>query len=459
MSRSEFQRHDFGRRGLLLRLGVGAAVLPLLTRARRAHAAPVARRFVCVMQTGGYVQDSWAPPAGALDDQRLPLSCEPLQPHKGNLVFLPQLSHLPGDLGDAGAGCTTCGPGAYGTVFHGSAAPGGGKYKEPAGATIDQVIAAAARRSSAQRPSLALGVQLDRGPRLDPAPGYDHCFWAGPGAPIAPQLDPVQTYRDLFGGGAGTSVMERLVAQRRSVLDQVGASLEHFRARLGTADQQIVDAHHTAVRELERALGSTASGLPAGQCLGGDPVPGAGVDRGSGANYAQVLDLQMTLLRTALSCGVTNVATLQLSDATGANVDPTFIAGVRRTSWRDLATDRRRLADKRRLDRWLMERLAKLLLDLQNTAVSGRERPLLDDTVVLWGNHMRDGQSQDASRIPWILAAASGGVSRLRTGLCLTGTGPVSSGGPALRGVLASLCHGFAIATHPFGDPLPELTG
>jgi hypothetical protein len=453
MSRPDFQRRDFGRRALLLRLGLGAAALPLLSRERRAHAAPVARRFVCVMQTGGYVQDSWAPAAGPLEAGPLPASVEALEPHKRNLLFLPQLSHQPGNL--TSAGCGTCGPGAYGTVFHGRAADGPGAYKQPAGPTIDQVIAA--RRASGGRSSLALGVQLDLGTRLDPSPGYDRCFWAGPGAPIAPQLDPVQTYRDLFGNGAGTSVMERLLAQRRSVLDHAGASLDHFRTRLGTVDREIVDRHHTAVRDLERALGSSASGLPAGQCLGGDPGPGAAVDRTRGANYAQMLELQMMLLRTALSCGVTDVATLQLSDATGGNVDASFIAGVRRTTWREVAADRRRLTEKRRLDRWLMERLAKLLGDLQGTAVSGRERPLLEDTVVLWGNHMRDGISQDASRIPWIVATGGDGRGRLRTGMCLSDR--ASSGGPALRGVLASVCHGFGIAAHPFGDPLTELAG
>jgi hypothetical protein len=112
-----------------------------------------------------------------------------------------------------------------------------------------------------------------------------------------------------------------------------------------------------------------------------------------------------------------------------------------------------------------MSRLAQLLHDLGTTAVSGRERPLLDDTVVLWGNHMRDGQSQDATRIPWIVAAAAHGTSRLRTGQCLSNAGAVppgggeSGGGPPLRGVLASLCHGFGVKTHPFGDPLDALTG
>jgi hypothetical protein len=430
------------RRALLRGLGVGAALLPVLGRRARASGRPT--HLICVVQTGGYLQPEWQPPEGALLDP-LPLPLEPLAPHRGALLVMPAL--IPGGVTQGSR---------YGSLFHGTAA-GAGAFPGAAGATLDQVVGSALGRT---RRSLALGVQLDLSPQLDPAPAYRHAFWTGRDVPVEPELDPVATYTRLFGGDVSKGEIAPLLGEGRSILDYVGGSLTRFRMRLGRDDRQRIDLHLQAVRDLEGKLGVTAGG-PARSCGNGALSRGsAPPDLGARSSYPHIIDLQCELLVAALRCGITNVATLQLSDATGANVDPSFSGGVPRgrpfTSWRELAraNDPASVAAKRRLDRWFMERFARLLSDLQaSEAPSGRT--LLQESIVVWANDQFDGRTPAVGKVPLLVAqgafasAASRGLlgSTGLLGRCLRAERP-------LPGVLAALAETMGVSQHPFGPAL-----
>src|SRR5688572_25708021 len=112
------------RRQLLKGLGVGAACLPLL-HASRSWAADGAaqKRFFCILATEGYRQEAWKPRVGPLMAQTLPRTCSPLEPFKGDLVFLPDMTNPNWDGGPRN------GHEAYGTIFWGGQ-PVGPKFRE-----------------------------------------------------------------------------------------------------------------------------------------------------------------------------------------------------------------------------------------------------------------------------------------------------------------------------------------
>lgn len=434
---------DLARRDLLRRLGVGAACLPLLG-ARRAFAAaaPARKRLLIVQMTEGYRQLYWKPAAGALANQSLPSTNEPFEPWKSDLVFLPGLSNT-------GVGLNR--RDAHRLMFYGFPGSGAVGAKQPAGPTLDQVVAAALPRPSGARASLNLGVMVERPPG-SARPEENACFWTNAGAPIRALGDPYAVYRDLFIPAADDLTVKRLILRRRSILDYVGSNLEEFGKRAGTEDRFQIEAHRQSIRDLEGQLQALGD---AGRC--GLSPPSPAVDLNADASYPIVLDLHFKAMVAALRCGVTSVATLQLSDAAATAVNLNAFIPLRTASgyksnvvtWRDLGhdpvydgVDRKRL-----VERWFMERLAGLLGACRAVIEDGV--PMLDNMVVLIGNSMEDGVSANGQRIPWMLAGKAGGA--LATGQCLPGEGrPITS-------VMAGICEALGAAQHPYGPALPGL--
>src|SRR5688500_11879438 len=215
----------FARRDLLKGLGVGAACLPLL-RARPAHAAPSKLTFFCILASDGFRSADWAPKTAPLAAQTLPFASAPLEAHKADLIFLPDLGN-PNFVGPNGGG----GHGSYGSIFWGGDPPGRVSYKQPIGKTVDQVVATGVDKLPGGRTSLPMAVQLDRAPKASPEAGSSRCFWLGRGQPINPIGDPYALYKEIFGGapvgggnnmGADDPAIKRLMNQRKSILDYVG---------------------------------------------------------------------------------------------------------------------------------------------------------------------------------------------------------------------------------------------
>jgi Protein of unknown function (DUF1552) len=443
----------FARRDLLKGLGVGAACLPLL-RARPAQAAPL-KRFVCFASSEGYRMGDWKPATGALAGQTLPFSTAPLEPHKADVIILPDLSN-PGFTGPGGGG----GHGSYGSIYWGLEPGVKGSYKEPKSKTLDQVIGFGLPKPESGRLSLPLHVQVDRAPQSAPAPGSSRCFWLGKGQPINPIGDPYATYQEIFGGapigggangGADDPAIKRLMGQRRSILDYVGRNLEAFKARLGADDRMSIEAHFQSVRDLEQQLQSAGSGASA-SCGG---QRGTMINLNDGLKYPDILKAHMSLVIQSLKCGVTNVATIQLSDSSGNNINFAFVPGIPeqgtgyKTPFRNyhdvghnpmfMGVDHKRI-----VDRWMMQQLANFITDMK--AVPEEGGTLLDNSVILFGNHMQDGANHDENKIPWVLAGSAGGY--FNTGQC-----PPSAGKP-LNGVMTDICQAMGVPS-PFGDTWP----
>jgi hypothetical protein len=438
-------RWAVSRRELLRDLGLGAACLPLL-HAGQARAAAPQPKLLIIAAIEGYRIPSWQPADGPLTPS-LPASVAPLDKHAADLIFLHDLAN------PAFEGCAQCATNDYATMYYGlPARPGSGTYPEPNGPTVDQVIAQAIGTTSVRR---SFHATAQSQPSLIAAPGARYCFWTGPNQPINPETDPIKTYNDLFAGaGAQTDpATMKLLAERRSILDYVGPSLERFKTRLGTEDRLLIDGHLNALREFERQL---QVGIDA-SCSGAAPVTAPGATPGP---YFNSLSSYLAIVMAVLKCGISRVVTLQLSDATGTQIDfGAFVPGIpaRGTgfktayrNWSDLGHNPilGGVDHKRIVDEWWMAQLAELI-DQMKAAPDASQGTLFDNAVVLWGNNMQDGANQASQKIPWLLAGRAGG--RLKTGQCL--------GGRTTTSVLASLCEAMGVPNHPYGAGYPGLVG
>jgi hypothetical protein len=450
---------EISRRELLSRLGVGVACLPLL-RATRSYAAPAAfpKRFLCHLQTEGYRMNAWLPPEGPLANAKLPDTLTPLEEYKNDLIVLANLSN------PRFPGCARWGHGTYGQIFtSGPVDPNSGngkEYWEPTIASVDQVIATNLMKTAPQlsRPSLPIEVKVGGGSFL----GSKRCYWAGAKQPITPEPDPYKIYTQIFAGKASGEdpAADKLRAERRSLLDFVGKDLEQFRDRLGTEDKLVIGGHLQSIRDLEKQLDGQKGTI--GKWSGDPAKP---IDIKDNANVPVLLTLHFELLVAALKSDVTRVATSQFGDATGGAIVFDFVPGVPRQgngyqalrNWHDLGHRPVRAGvpdgdDKQKVDKWTMTKFAEVLKMLKS--VPEGTGTMLDNTVVLWGNHMEAGDSHGAVKIPWILAGKCGGY--FKTGQCLTNTGR------AINGPMMEICQAMDVKLDWFGDkdlggPMPQL--
>jgi hypothetical protein len=442
---------QLARRELLKGLGIGAACLPLL-RATRSYAQDAAypSRFMCILLTEGYRPGQVAPAAGPLASQMLPPVTLPLDKHKNDLIIMTNLGN------PQFRGCVRWGHGTYGTIFaqdRGDPNTGNGKeYWEPMNPTADQVIAKEIAKNNPNLafPSIALSVRVGTN---SGGTGSNRCFYSGPRQPITPEADPYKMYDRLFAGRptmpmpgmpTGPEPADKLRAERKSLLDFVGGSLEKFGRQIGKDDRILIEGHLDSIRALEKSL--TAPRPMLGACglqLTGDASKPLDVNQN--ANIPTLLDLQFQIMTAALKCDATRVATLQFGDATGGAVTFPFV-GVGR-NWHSIGHNPG--TDKIKVDVWAMSQFSALL-DMMKAVPEG-SGTMLDHSAVLWANHMESGDSHGATKLPWILAGKCNGF--FRTGQSLPSTGKNNTH------VLATICNAMGVNLTSFGDgaPMPEL--
>jgi len=421
---------ELERRDLLKHLGLGAAMLPLLRGGKswaQAGGKPP-KKLILVLASEGYVIGGWRPKTGSLMDQTLPPSSSPLEPYKSHVNFLHPMTN-PSYRG------AISGHQAYATIFWGGSPNSGGQYPEPTSATLDQVVAQALPKTAGGRLSLAFQVQVDRKPESG-GRGAVRCFYRGAGQAINPELNPFKTYQQLFAGlpasadGMPDPEVQKLFKRRKSVLDYVSGSLTRFKDRVAAEDRKIIEGHFESVRSLESELSAVASGKGPSVSVAKPPeMSDEDILAGPNANkmYPDIMHAYMDMIIAGLSAGISHVGTLQISDATGKQVSfGSFVPGIpeigtgyktKYRNWHDLGhnpsfqgTNHKLIADK-----WCMAEFAAFIKKLQGISEPGGT--MLDNSLVVWGNHMEDGSSHVTQKQPWVTAGKAGGA--LKTGLCV----------------------------------------
>jgi hypothetical protein len=434
------------RRDLLKGLGIGAACLPILQASKSYAQAPAfPKRLFVVLLTEGYRPMQVAlPTSGPIGTQMLPPVTAPLEKHKGDLIILTNLNN------PQFRGCARWGHGTYGTVFaqdRGDPNTGNGKeYWEPVSPTFDQVIAKA--NMGLAVPSIATSVRVGTN---SGGTGSNRCFWSGAKQPITPEADPYKLYNMLFMGkvtggmGMDDPASDKLRAERKSLLDFVGGSLEKFGAQLGLEDRDVITGHLNSIRTLENELTSPRPQLGAcGVALTGDASKP--VDITSNANNGVLLNLHFQLLTAALKCDASRVVTVQFGDATGGSV--TFPQVNVNRNWHSLGHNPG--TDKIVVDKWVMTQFAGLL-DMLKAVPEGPGATMLDHMTVLWANHMESGDTHGATKLPWILAGKGNGF--WKQGISISDSGKNNTH------VMATICNAMGVPLTAFGDgaPMPEL--
>jgi hypothetical protein len=439
------------RRTILRGAGGAAIALPWLEamQPRRAQAAtaPV-KRFIVMFSANGTIPSAWTPTQLGPSETDFALSpiLSPLEAHKSDLVVISGLDQKGGggDGHQNGMGGMLTGQMLNSGPFAGvGAAPAGW----PTGPSVDQRIADGLAVPTKLR-SLELGVQVGA------ADNWGRMIYRAANQPLPPDDNPASVYERVFSDlHTDPAVLARLRRRRQSILDGVGTQLTRTSARLGAADRQRLDAHLTAVREVETRL---TTDLVVNNPACHDPTI-ASVPAAANDSFPAVGGLQLDLMVMALACDITRVASMQWSRSVSQT----------RFTWLNVTEAHHELSHRpdsdpgavsalTNINTWYAQQFAGLIARLKATS-DGAGGTLFDNTLLLWCNELAKGNTHGRLGAPYVLAGNAGGA--LRTGRFLRYDGQ----GVPHNNLLVSILNAMGVPDRTFGKsdwctgPLPNL--
>ncbi|MEL6342908.1 MAG: DUF1552 domain-containing protein [Myxococcota bacterium] len=261
----------------------------------------------------------------------------------------------------------------------------------------------------------------------------------GPGGSlVSPDDDPRNVFTRMYGDLAGDAAeVEQMLARRMSVLDLIRDEIDDLHGRLGTTERVKLDSHLASLRTVETQLSTTGVCEPGG-------APEA-MDFRNNDNFPAIAKLQMDLAVEAVACGLTRVASVQLSH-TVSPVVPTWLGindGHHALSHSGNG-DTTGVGKFVTSERWFAEQFGYLLDQLALAEDPETGGSLLDSTVVLWAKEMGDPRAHVCTDTPFIIAGAP----------------DVFTPGRYLRyentnhaQLLVSICQAFGLTNTTFGNP------
>lgn len=275
------------------------------------------------------------------------------------------------------------------------------------GVSVDQIAARAIGRQT-RFPSLEIGCE--RGAvNGDCDSGYSCAYssniaWSSETTPVAKDVSPRAVFERLFGahaGGMDAQAKARRAQYNASILDYVSEDAESLRRQLGRRDQQKLDEYFSAVREVEARLEAAERDTKDLLLAGIPTTPGQPRDRGE---HIRLLGDMMVL---AFQADLTRVATFMFANE-GSNRPYREIdvhEGHHDISHHGRAEDK--MAKKRQIDTYHAEQLAYIVQKM--ASIKEVEGTLLDNSMILYGGGISDGDRHNHDDLPLLMAGRAGG--------------------------------------------------
>lgn len=394
------------RRTVLRGLGVSLA-LPWLeatgTIAKAAVAVPSPTRMAFIFVPNGVNLDHWTPKTEGYGFN-LPSSLEPLAQVKDDLLVLSGLTHDKGRANGDGAGDHARSASVFLTGSQPRKTDG---EKIRSGISVDQLAAQAVGQKT-RFSSLELGVDPGRmAGNCDS--GYSCAYssnisWSSDSTPVGKEVNPRLVFERLFAGGKSSEVdksQQQREALQKSVLDFIADDAKRLQSKLGRNDNRKLDEYLTGVREIERRIGARTSkplevdvdyAIP-------DGIPG---------DYKDHMRMMCDLMILAFQTDSTRIATMMFANA-GDNKNYRII-GVP-DGHHDLShhqKDAEKLAKIATINRFQVEQFSYLIQKMKS--IREGDKTLLDNSMVMYGSGLSDGDRHNHDNLPILLAGSGGGT-------------------------------------------------
>lgn len=214
------------------------------------------------------------------------------------------------------------------------------------------------------------------------------------GQVVRPEDDPQRAFNQLFSAPPPGGEAERLYSKQKTVLDANREALNRLRTVLGQDERERLETHLAAIERIDRRLEDASAYVPAEGCA----EPTIASENSTADATKKGIMLQSDIAITALRCGLTNVATIQLDDSQCEwRYQGSFSEGHHQTQ------HGRSRNDVLEINRYLSEAGAYTIQQLVETPDPAGGR-MIDSTVFVLVTEMGDGMTHVQSGAPYILA-------------------------------------------------------
>src|SRR5262249_45692024 len=353
----------------------------------------------------GIEKNMWAPAAAGHDFDLAPSSLIPLDPWKDYLTIVSNTDMRPAEayeLHEVG-GDHFRSTSVFLTQSHPKQTEGSDVY---CGTSFDQLYAQRFGQDT-PLPSIQLSIEsVDQAGGC--AYGYscvytDSVSWASPTKPLPMVRDPRMVFDMLFGSGATAEERAERMGTDKSILDWISHEVAGLKSTLPKSDRTRLDEYLENVREIERRIQRIEQRNQSGESR---LLPSAPV--GVPDSYEEHVKLMFDLQTTSFAADVTRVSAFKMSrDVSGlAFPESGNNAGFHGASHH--GENEQRIIQFGLINKYHVSLVAYFIEKLKKTAdLDGNS--LLDNTLVVYGSPMGDGNLHNHKRVPMFLAGHAGG--------------------------------------------------
>lgn len=280
------------------------------------------------------------------------------------------------------------------------------------GPSIDQI---AADRIGRETTIPSLQVAVSKRVIGSEGPTLQYISHRGPDEPLAPEFSPRALFDRLFGSFTPADPTDPSNELRGRVLDAVKADADRLSRKLGVNDRRRLDAHLTAISQLQREIAALPPELTSA-CV----EPARPSEENRDANGVEPLEtvshLMSDLITLAFACDLTRVATYQLTGSVGYTVYD-FLGQTR--GHHDMSHESSERDNIHRTVHWNVQQFAYLLAKLRDTEEGAGN--LLDNSAWLCTSDVAEGESHSSDDYPMVIAGRGGSVLK-HPGVHIRGT-------------------------------------
>jgi hypothetical protein len=389
--------------------------------AAKAKASRAPKRMAFIYAPNGKNMEMWRPKEMG-SNYTLSPTLEPLAGHKDQFQVLSGLDHRNATNGGDGAGDHAR---ANATFLTGMRAKKTAGADISLGISVDQVAAQQVGKLT-RLPSLELSCDAARrSGKCDS--GYSCAYqfnisWRDRKVPMPPEANPRLVFERLFGkdtsGGGSKAERLRLARKNKSILDFVMEDAKRLQARLGGNDRQKIEEYFTAVRETERRVENAEKFAAASP----DMEKPAGIP----GSYKEHIRLLYDLSALAFQSDTTRITTFMMAhDGSNRNFREIGVPdGHHHISHHGRNKDKLKKIAK--IDRFYIEQFSYFLDKLKGMKdVDGRS--VLDNSMIVYGCGIADGDRHNHHDLPVLLAGRGGGSLEAGRHLDFRGEVPLSN--------------------------------